>query len=312
MSLMTPASSAEGKALWSAFLERIAEAGAEVGCGAPGGCEPWFRGHARSTHSLLPSLFRNFADPDGRDAPRIRDIESDLYWEFSARARELHGVIESDWDILFAMQHHGTPTRLLDWTEVLGVAVYFAVLGVDANQGVDGAGRPLPPPCVWVLNPYRLNECSEWGADLIYPPNLGWLEGRKEWEGTYFGYSDLLTEGGLGWDWPVAIYPRQRSARIHAQRGWFTIHGDKLLAIEALSDWRKYLRKVELPWAALTAARDFLAVAGLDHYALFPDLQNLSLHLREKHGLTGRTPAPAPAAVPVRGSSGGSRRRTRG
>ncbi|MBV8970101.1 MAG: FRG domain-containing protein [Verrucomicrobia bacterium] len=34
--------------------------------------------------------------------------------------------MQDDWDILFAMQQYRTPTRLLDWTEGLGVALYFA------------------------------------------------------------------------------------------------------------------------------------------------------------------------------------------
>jgi FRG domain len=113
----------------------------------------------------------------------------------------------NDWDVLFAMQHYGTPARLLDWTEVLGVAVYFATLGVD-EANPDGG----PPPCVWVLNPYALNAASV-GAesdsenreamDLIAPKNLGW--DQAEWE--YYTYSELLAENEIGWDWPRAIYP---------------------------------------------------------------------------------------------------------
>ena len=43
------------------------------------------------------------------------------------RARELHAGTQSDLDVLFSMHHFGTPTGLLDWTETLGVAVYFAL-----------------------------------------------------------------------------------------------------------------------------------------------------------------------------------------
>jgi hypothetical protein len=103
-----------------------------VGCRKPGntpnsGHEPWFRGQNRSSHGLLPSLFRlPFADPDDADQAHIQWVESELLYEFASRARELKDSSMSDWDILFAMQHYGVPTRLLDWTEVLGVAVYFS------------------------------------------------------------------------------------------------------------------------------------------------------------------------------------------
>ena len=281
---------------WARFLEDINTARGQLGCGKGSRHEAWFRGHINSNYSLLPSLFRHFPDPNTKNIwDDIWQKESDLYWEFSARARELHGVIESDWDILFAMQHHGTPTRLLDWTEVLGVAIYFAILNVDATEQ---AGKQSPQPCVWVLNPYQLNECSDWDADLISPSILGWDEKSE----TYYSYSELLLEDGIGWDWPVAIYPRQRTSRIHAQRGKFTIHGNEFSPIDQFKDHPKYLRKVELPWAALPKAREFLELAGINHYSLFPDLQNLSLHLREKYALvpTAKAPNPKPKSKPRR------------
>jgi hypothetical protein len=275
----------ESDELWHEFLNKIETARANLGCDNSSEHEAWFRGHTKSSYPLLPSLFRNFHDPNSHDQwQKIWDIEKDLFWEFSARARELHGVLEDDWDFLFAMQHYGTPTRLLDWTEVLGVAIYFAALGID-DQYVT---NDLDPPCVWVINPYRLNQSSSFeGGDLIYPRVLGWSES----EGTYYTYGELLMESGMDWDWPVAIYPRQRNPRLHAQRAWFTIHGDEFVPLDSVSNHQRYLEKVTLPFGAIKAVKRFLQVAGIDHYLLFADLESLSLHLREKHGLLSRSQA---------------------
>jgi hypothetical protein len=128
-------------------------------------------------------------------------------------------VIDDDWDILFAMQHYGTPTRLLDWTEVFGVALYFAIIGIDETKRTDEKGRKIPPPCVWLLNPYRLNSHSTGirHPDLWSPTMLGWdLK-----ESTYYTYGELLLESGIDFDYPRAIYPRQQNPRLHAQRAWF-------------------------------------------------------------------------------------------
>jgi FRG domain len=286
----------ESEEVWRKFLNKIANACRRLRCGEPGGAEAWFRGHDRSSYPLLPSLFRTFEEPNkAKNWKKIWNMESDLFWEFAARARELHGQIEDDWDILFAMQHYGTPTRLLDWTEVLSAAVYFAVLGVDENQRTEGEGKEekaIPPPCVWVLNPYKLNHSTGWAyrardADLVHPPNLGWEPRRRE----FYSYGDLLSEPEIDWDWPVAIYPRQRNARMHAQRAWFTIHGDKFVPMQEVDGRKEYLRKVELPFDALPAARNFLELAGVNHYLLFADLESLSLHLQEKNGFVTRQKA---------------------
>ena len=97
-----------------------------------------YRGHADCMWSLRPSLLRA-TRPTGTEG--LLELETALVREFKAQAHlalaaaELPqpGEPEADWWAL--MQHHGAPTRLLDWTESPFVAAYFAVERLPEKDG---------------------------------------------------------------------------------------------------------------------------------------------------------------------------------
>lgn len=251
---------------WLKFLRRIDREKQALGCKDPEEC--FYRGHQESNWELLPTLMRH-CRAVGKVTPEdIRRIECSLYFEFRARARELHDQILTEWDILFSMRHHGLATRLLDWTETLGVALYFALKGVEKKSR----------PCVWIMNPYALNEISWKERDLVSPEYLP--------QGDY-GFSDYLVDfsESAGFDWiePVALYPIQRNSRLQAQRGYFTIHGEDTRPLEKIRP--DLVRRVELPEAAWADARLFLRDAGIDELLMFPDLDGLARHLHTKYGI---------------------------
>ena len=80
--------------------------------------DAFFRGHCKSSYTLLPSLFRQSCKKEAD----FWKLERRTFFQFRTLARELYAADRVDWDVLFHMQHQGVPTRLLDWTSVFGVA----------------------------------------------------------------------------------------------------------------------------------------------------------------------------------------------
>jgi hypothetical protein len=90
-----------------------------------------FRGHANEGWELKSS-FHRIVDPGSTSEAEALSLEGASISEFKSQA---HIYLNSNefsattdpvsW--LCVMQHHGAPTRLLDWTSSIYVAAYFAV-----------------------------------------------------------------------------------------------------------------------------------------------------------------------------------------
>ena len=112
------------------------------------------------------------------------------------------------------MQHYGAPTRLLDWTENILVAAYFAVQENEEDPGE-----------IWVISPQRLNKHYAGGKCLWLwdSPQVSYLAKEPFWRGSPRG---LAKELGLikRPKTPLAFCPPLNNTRMMAQSSVFTIH----------------------------------------------------------------------------------------
>lgn len=240
---------------WGQLLEQVMAVTAEFEERYSKSGLPFFRGHSSQSFQLLPGFFRS----QSRSRYTSYD-EKNFYYEFRARAGSLLSPTFSSWDILFLMQHHGLPTRLLDWTESFSTALYFALEG--AKSAVD----------VWMLNPYLLNRQEAHTENILdVESNL-----KKE-------YFDLFIEPSDNTPPPswraVAIYPRRQIARLASQHGLFTLHFSET-ALEDLD--QPWLTRFCLSSVAVEETSRLLKVLGVNDFSLFPDLDGLSRFLRKR------------------------------
>lgn len=82
-----------------------------------------FRGLRTESHALIPKLGRY----ENITPQNIETKEQSIFRLFKQQSRPFLSFIPTKWEYLAIAQHHGLPTRLMDWTHNPLVAAYFAV-----------------------------------------------------------------------------------------------------------------------------------------------------------------------------------------
>jgi FRG domain len=233
---------------WPEFLTALQQARGEIGNPE----EVWYRGHSRLRYVLTPSLLRSTLG---------LAKEQGLFDDYARSASRLLPSRSNDWERLFDMQHYGIPTRLLDWTEVVGIAVAFALY--DSREDNEDSA-------IFVLNPAALNRKSGQAAIKQAPAEPTFDYKAVYWHGNPFTPN-----------YPIAFRPLLQSDRLVAQRGTFTIHGSDPRPLDEQAP--DCVRRIIISPAAKPGAREFLEYAALDPSRIYPDIVGMARHLVRKH-----------------------------
>lgn len=206
-----------------------------------------FRGHQDSSWPLLPKVGRPGTRLKGKGQSDLARVEKLLFDNFKRFALPLlHVKPEDDLDWLAIAQHHGLPTRLLDWTGNALAALWFAVRFSPSTR--DGLQQP---GAVWVLNPANIDFLERTSA--VRPFNI------KE----------------------LKVYrPRHITPRLIAQAGYFTLHPldgriSRFRPLKKDPTLGGDLVEILIPPSAFCDLRDDLERLGVSDLSMFPDLDGI-------------------------------------
>jgi hypothetical protein len=193
--------------------------------------------------------------------------EGTLFERFKALAAPLvKREPGNDWEWYFLAQHHGLKTRLLDWTENLLTAIYFAV--GDEIEAWGGAS-----PTVWIMDAGTLNVAT-CGADKdsVFVLN-------SERLASYLP-EPIEKDPTAANEKPIAILAARSNERIVAQQGCFTVHGHSMLSLDDLAEQADIrIARLVFDPATIGEVRRELETCGVHAFSLFPDLDHAARHI---------------------------------
>jgi FRG domain len=214
-----------------------------------GPCEAWFqskrgswvfRGEESVHYKLISSVGRV-----PHTSPTRRKYEKSLIDIFKRESRTLLAERPStEWEWLALAQHHGLPTRLLDWSTNPLVALYFAVESVSPD-----------PAVVYALHSFNTKVFDQL----------------------------LVSTSPLDLTHPLKYYPATITPRIRAQEGLFIACApiDRPLDQGLPPRWR--IEQVVIDADSKDRIRYELFRIGIHRGSLFADLDGLASRIAWQH-----------------------------
>ncbi|MGA2257967.1 MAG: FRG domain-containing protein, partial [Thermoguttaceae bacterium] len=201
-------------------------------------------------------------------------IERTVNKEFMRMGASLFPAGASLVDKYLLAQHHGLPTRLLDWTTNALAALFFAV--ASRSPDTDGA--------VFMLCPRLVIPRKE---DRHHPAPDNVVEIHHPLVAQLIGY--VCGCDGKGNDpepFILPIMPDLSAGRMLQQSSCFTFHMPTASSLEEdVSEPRWKLEKYVIPRDKKVAIRTTLRRMNVTEATLFCDLDHLSTEIKSAHGL---------------------------
>jgi hypothetical protein len=248
-----------------------------------------FRGLSDAEHPLSTSLRRLGGD--------FAAMEPHLLRNFRKYARTSDVPSDSLWNWLAVAQHHGLPTRLLDWTFSPQVAMHFATQHLEEFDR-DGVVWMIDLAGAHGLLPKRLRKALEAEAADVFTAEM-----LDRVASTLDAFDALASEPFL-----LLLEPPSLDDRLVNQFALFSVMSG---AEHDLRTWiaghPRLVRRIVIPRELKWELRDKLDQANVTERVLFPGLDGLSAWLRryysprEAVASPGVTDARAiPASPPAR------------
>lgn len=216
------------------------------------------------------------------------DIENDLVYELLRHNPMDFAKAENCFEKLTIMQHYGLPTRLLDVTENMLVALYFACLGDENEEGIvsiyevennniknfNNNGVHILSSLAFI-NKFKKNDCDIEKRIA----NFFKKEGNNEINVKKEDYDKKV----------ILVKPKLNNPRIRAQQGAFLLFGinldSKNFKLKISEKETQYITTEEItiePKHKQEILKE-LSRCGINQKTLFPEIDSVAKFLVDKY-----------------------------
>lgn len=241
-----------------------------------------YRGLPNINYHLATSLHRNCG-------VKKDDLECSVLSNFTKYAALEDPTLNSSvWKQMIIGQHHGLPTRLIDWSYSVLVALHFATSGEDL-------GNMDKNDCVlWQINILEMNKrLPSRYQEILHSRNAFLMtvdmmdeltKGAELEQATLNRYDESMRNMAM-----VLLEPPSVDQRIISQYSYFSVipaemeHEKDDLGIEAFldttNDTVKYIIDAQLKWRI----RDMLDQMNVNERIVFPGLDGLTAWIKRHY-----------------------------